>query len=543
MKRGKKILIIVIVIVALIVVGKLIIDASKKNSSDLGTSNLATAEVTRGSLKVTVSGNGKVEFLEREDLVAKTIATVSKVNVSDGDFVKKGDIIAQIDMSDIISAKQDELKILKNRIDLQQVSVKEQVRSLDEIKRIKDNTTVASDYTGILSEFTIRAGDNVLEDQRYGAIKDNSKVKLTLPFEKSQIANLKIGHRVNIYLIDYLDKDVKTQGEVVSIKNSQDGGQVIADVEVVLDLKDGFEAGANASFSVMVNGIVIPPLTTGKIEWIDTYTLNSKEKGRVKEVFVEQGDEITKGDIIFTLENKNIDLDIEKAQYALEGAQIELDNLNEQLRRLNNDLDDIIAESFIESPFDGRVSNLEIKQGDDTEIGTIIATVYSNAELVVPIQIDELDITKVEVGQSAEVRLDALQDGIFTGKVDDIAIEGVNTMGIGSFEVVIQLSDYKGIKPGMSANVEILISEKAHALILPIEAVRQVDDEYMVKIAKNDESQGADTVQEQMVLVKVGLVSDSFVEILEGLSEGDEVIIAGQEPSYDFMMPGMYIEQ
>lgn len=543
MKRGKKILIIVIVIVALIVVGKLIIDASKKNSSDLGTSNLATVEVTRGSLKVTVSGNGKVEFLEREDLVAKTIATVSKVNVSDGDFVKKGDIIAQIDMSDIISAKQDELKILKNRIDLQQVSVKEQVRSLDEIKRIKDNTTVASDYTGILSEFTIRAGDNVLEDQRYGAIKDNSKVKLTLPFEKSQIANLKIGHRVNIYLIDYLDKDVKTQGEVVSIKNSQDGGQVIADVEVVLDLKDGFEAGANASFSVMVNGTVIPPLTTGKIEWIDTYTLNSKEKGRVKEVFVEQGDEITKGDIIFTLENKNIDLDIEKAQYALEGAQIELDNLNEQLRRLNNDLDDIIAESFIESPFDGRVSNLEIKQGDDTEIGTIIATVYSNAELVVPIQIDELDITKVEVGQSAEVRLDALQDGIFTGKVDDIAIEGVNTMGIGSFEVVIQLSDYKGIKPGMSANVEILISEKAHALILPIEAVRQVDDEYMVKIAKNDESQGADTVQEQMVLVKVGLVSDSFVEILEGLSEGDEVIIAGKEPSYDFMMPGMYIEQ
>ncbi len=545
MKRGKKIIIIVLVVAALIIVGKLIIDGSQRLPGNLDNSNLAIAEVTRGNLNVTVSGNGKAEFSEREELIAETIGEISKVNVVDGDPVKKGDVLAQIDMSDAISAKEDEIKQLKNGINIQQVNVKEKARELDEIRKTKDNITITSSYTGILSELSVRVGDNMSTDQRFGAINDNSKVKLTLQFEKGKIENLKLGHKVNVYLIDYLDKDVKTSGEVISITNSQDGGQVIADVEVILEGKDGFEAGANASFSVIANDTLVPPLRTGKIEWIDTYKLTSSESGKVKEVFVEQGDDISKGDAIFVLENKNIDLDIEKAQYVLDGAQIELDSLNEQLSRLNDDLNDLHADSLIESPIDGTVSDLDIAEGDDIKVGKVIAVVSTYSKVMIPIQIDELDITQVKVGQSAEVTLDAFERKTFVGTVDKVAIEGLNNMGIGSFEVVIRLSDSDSeeIKPGMSANVEILVSEKADTLLLPIEAVRKIDGQYMVNIVKRDVIEGTDINQEDMIPVKVGLVSDSFVEILEGLSEGDEVIIAGQGPNYDnMMMPGMYIE-
>jgi HlyD family secretion protein len=547
MKRTKKIIIIAIAIAVLLLIGKIIIDASRNLPGEFDSSNLAIAEVIRGDLKVTVSGNGQAEFSEKKEIFTHASGEISRVNVADGDYVIKGDVMAEMDLSDIISAKEDEIKQLKNKIDIQNLNVKEQARNLDDIRNTKESITVTSPYSGILSELTVRVGDNMQTDQRFGAINDNSKVKITLPFDKNKITTLESGHRVYVYLIDFLDKDVKTLGEVVSITNSQDGGQVIADVEVVLDGKEGFEAGANASFSVLAHDTVVPPLRTGKIEWIDSHTLISSERGRVKEVLVEQGDEISKGDAICVLENKNIDLDIEKAQYALEGAQLELDILNEQLNRLKEELEDLIADSLIEAPINGVVSNLFIEEGDDIKAGTSIAVVSSDSELVIPVEIDELDIAEVKEGLPAEITLDALGRQIFEGTVDKIAIEGINKWGVGSFEVVIRLSesDSKRIKPGMSANVEIIVSEKADTLLLPIEAVRKIDDLYMVNLKRTELTESPNAVPsaaDNMVPIKVGLASASYVEILEGLSEGDEVIITGQGPNYDYMMPGFYVE-
>lgn len=547
MKRTKKIIIIAIAIAVLLLIGKIIIDASRNLPGEFDSSNLAIAEVIRGDLKVTVSGNGQAEFSEKKEIFTHASGEISRVNVADGDYVIKGDVMAEMDLSDIISAKEDEIKQLKNKIDIQNLNVKEQARNLDDIRNTKESITVTSPYSGILSELTVRVGDNMQTDQRFGAINDNSKVKITLPFDKNKITTLESGHRVYVYLIDFLDKDVKTLGEVVSITNSQDGGQVIADVEVVLDGKEGFEAGANASFSVLAHDTVVPPLRTGKIEWIDSHTLISSERGSVKEVLVEQGDEISKGDAICVLENKNIDLDIEKAQYALEGAQLELDILNEQLNRLKEELEDLIADSLIEAPINGVVSNLFIEEGDDIKAGTSIAVVSSDSELVIPVEIDELDIAEVKEGLPAEITLDALGRQIFEGTVDKIAIEGINKWGVGSFEVVIRLSesDSKRIKPGMSANVEIIVSEKADTLLLPIEAVRKIDDLYMVNLKRTELTESPNAVPsaaDNMVPIKVGLASASYVEILEGLSEGDEVIITGQGPNYDYMMPGFYVE-
>lgn len=547
MKRTKKIIIIAIAIAVLLLIGKIIIDASRNLPGEFDSSNLAIAEVIRGDLKVTVSGNGQAEFSEKKEIFTHASGEISRVNVADGDYVIKGDVMAEMDLSDIISAKEDEIKQLKNKIDIQNLNVKEQARNLDDIRNTKESITVTSPYSGILSELTVRVGDNMQTDQRFGAINDNSKVKITLPFDKNKITTLESGHRVYVYLIDFLDKDVKTLGEVVSITNSQDGGQVIADVEVVLDGKEGFEAGANASFSVLAHDTVVPPLRTGKIEWIDSHTLISSERGRVKEVLVEQGDEISKGDAICVLENKNIDLDIEKAQYALEGAQLELDILNEQLNRLKEELEDLIADSLIEAPINGVVSNLFIEEGDDIKAGTSIAVVSSDSELVIPVEIDELDIAEVKEGLPAEITLDALGRQIFEGTVDKIAIEGINKWGVGSFEVVIRLSesDSKRIKPGMSANVEIIVSEKADTLLLPIEAVRKIDDLYMVNLKRTELTESPNAVPsaaDNMVPIKVGVASASYVEILEGLSEGDEVIITGQGPNYDYMMPGFYVE-
>jgi HlyD family secretion protein len=260
-------------------------------------------------------------------------------------------------------------------------------------------------------------------------------------------------------------------------------------------------------------------------------------------VLKEAGEKVSKGEVILRLENKNIGLDMEKAQYSQESAQLELDNLREQLEQLKEDLEALNTDSLIQSPIDGVISNLAIEAGDQIKAGTVTAVVSNSSELVVPVQIDELDISKVKEGQSAEITLDALEGKTFTGTVDKVAVEGTNENGIGSFEVIIRIPDPKEIKPGMSANVEILVSEKTDTLILPIEAVQKTDGEYMVMRKSDSEAaegqRGRISNRQDMVPVKLGLVSDSYVEIVEGLSEGDEVLITGQEQTTNQMFPGM----
>lgn len=548
MKRGKKLLIVGLIILAIVVVGGLArnyFNAQYAEFEKMRIDNMASVKVSRGDLRVTVAGNGKIEFSEKKEITAKTAGEISRVNVKGGKQVKKGDVLAEIDLSDEVSTKSDEIKLLENRIKLQGVGVKEQSRNLDDLQETRDNTIIVAPQTGIISELFVKVGDTLYSDQRIGSIDDNNKLKLTLPFENEKVERIQTGQTVYVYLIDYLDKDIKTIGKVISVTNSQDSGQVVANVEVVLKGEEGYEAGENASFSLNANGIIIPPLRTGKLEWIDAYTLNSNGSGKVKEVLKDAGDEVLEGEPILVLENKNIDLDIEKARYNQEGAQLEYDSLIEQMNNLKEDLQKLKTDSIIEAPIDGIVSNLEFEAGDEIMAGTVFGVVSTSSGFVVPIQIDELDISKVKEGQSAEITLDALEDKTFNGIVDEIAVEGVNTTGIGSFEVVIKISDAGEMKPGMSANVEILVAEKKDTLILPIEAVRKSGDYYTVmkkmkETNNSDEDRHDESLNGQdLSPITLGLVSDSYVEVLKGLSEGDEVVVAGQEQNMNYMMPGM----
>ena len=90
MKRTKKIIIIAIAIAVLLLIGKIIIDASRNLPGEFDSSNLAIAEVIRGDLKVTVSGNGQAEFSEKKEIFTHASGEISRVNVADGDYVIRG---------------------------------------------------------------------------------------------------------------------------------------------------------------------------------------------------------------------------------------------------------------------------------------------------------------------------------------------------------------------------------------------------------------------------------------------------------------------
>lgn len=132
--------------------------------------------------------------------------------------------------------------------------------------------------------------------------------------------------------------------------------------------------------------------------------------------------------------------------------------------------------------------------------------------------VSEIDVARVRVGQKATITVDALPGKTFTGKVVGINRTGVVNSGVCSYPVTLQFDTPSDESlPNMAANASIITDSKDNVLLLPVNAVKTVRGETVVTVLRNGE--------ENQLPVVVGLSSDTRVEIVSGLGEGDEVVV------------------
>lgn len=145
----------------------------------------------------------------------------------------------------------------------------------------------------------------------------------------------------------------------------------------------------------------------------------------------------------------------------------------------------------ITAPDDGTITTLSVLPGERVQIGQTVAhlTNYSNFETVAAI--DEMDIPKVSVGQTATVTVSAIPDQTFTGTVTAIANEGTSTNGVSTFNVTVHIDKPAGLKVGMSTQANILTASKDNALYVPVDAVHSFNGQKFVLLATNNGSQNS----------------------------------------------------
>lgn len=184
-------------------------------------------------------------------------------------------------------------------------------------------------------------------------------------------------------------------------------------------------------------------------------------------------------------------------------------------------------DSSIYAPISGTIISLEVEEGDALNQNKNIAIISDLSDLEVVIQIDELDISKIKIGQDAILTSQAFPSEEYKGVVEGIAYEGSSNNGIATFDVTIKLDDIKDLRPGMTVNAEIVTESRENVLLLPIEAVQLRGNKNMVMM-KSEES--TENGMPNMVPVEIGLVSEDYVEIISGLNENDIVVYAKAIP-------------
>lgn len=274
--------------------------------------------------------------------------------------------------------------------------------------------------------------------------------------------------------------------------------------------------------------------------------------GRLAWVGVKKGDRVKKWQGIASLDQRTVQKNLEKElndylktrwdfQGNRETYNVTTDNLDRYtltpaVRRLldksqfdlNNSVLDVELQavvkefSSIASPFSGLVTNVSLPNpGINVTGGSVVATVIDPDSMYFEAQIDEVDISKIKIGASVELTLDAYPEEVIDAKIISIDFSPVSLSGGGTgYAVKISLpsqtSDFK-FKLGLNGNADIIMVKLDEALILPPAAVSQKDGQWAVKVR-----QGKQVVERT---IEVGWETENKVEIKSGLTAGDQVVV------------------
>lgn len=498
--RKKRKFIITLVIVLAVVISVITLAVvllrktvnSKVSSSD--GSEVQSAEVTVGNISTTVSGSGTLTAEDVEELEILSSLEIVDYYVETGDYVEKGDLIATVTKASLLTAMsevQDELDAMDEELE---------DASGDEV-----SSSVTAGAAGRVKKIFAESGDDVV----------------TTMYENGSLMLLSLD--------GYMSVEVTTEN-------------LTAGDTVTVTLSDGsteeglVEKAANGSAVILVtdNGTTYGDTVTvydSEENEIGTGTLGIHSQmaivgyaGTVSSISVSENESVSAGETVLKLTDTETSANYDAL--LKERAAVE-----EQL----NDLIKIYKEGGVCATISGVIESLDetdtsssdmyAAQGTASSSTVTAATISSDAGMDITISVDETDILSLSVGQEATVSIDSIGEDTYKGTVTEVNTTATSASGVTAYSAVVNIEKTEDMLSGMSASVVITIEGSENAMLIPIEALHQTSSSAYV-YTEYDESTGEFSGMQE---VTIGLSNSTYVEIKEGLSEGDTVYYTESE--------------
>ena len=255
-----------------------------------------------------------------------------------------------------------------------------------------------------------------------------------------------------------------------------------------------------------------------------------------------EGDRVVKNQRLGSFELPDLQSQIDNARLSVRNAELSLSDAQEGLRVAQ----DLLEDYTITSPIDGTVIEKNYKAGDNIDPSAAaqgqsayMAVIYDMSQLTFDMNVSELDVSQLKVGQSVTFTSDALEGKTFTGHVDKININGTTLNGSTNYPVTIVVDDGEGLYPGMNVSAEILVEEIGEVLSIPVEAVQRGNTVLVAPPeALNDKGELIDPTKLESRPVELGRGDSENIEVLSGLAEGETLFIPNMASSAMSMMMG-----
>lgn len=465
-----------------------------------------TATVTRGDMESIVDGSGAITSSESRKVYSKASAEVLTVLHEEGDFVKEGDVLATLDASNLDASVKG-----------QQIAIEQAKLSISSIQKQIADLTIVANATGYVSNLMIAEGSYVTNAMQVCDVVEEGAFEIVLPFPYNEANKITIGNAAKVQLIQNFAMLDGTVTKVSEMRKLATGSSQVVDITIKVPTTGYSLAGASAKGEIMVNGTRQISTEASTFTSVTSNTVRAKSMGTVEKLNVYEGKHVNVGDVIAVLNNEDLNT-------SLKNANLSLQSLTTQYASIQDQLDYYV----IKAPMSGTITNQTMKVGDMIAAGMSVATIANQDVFEFQIPIDELDIAKLNENEEVRVSIDALAETEkepLMGKITKLPLEGVATAGVTEYYVTIQIPGDERIRIAMNATAKIVTSSHKDVLMVPVDAVTKENEASYVTILLEDGTT-------ERIQVELGDRNVSYVEIKNGLTEGQRVVVPQLNDSY-----------
>jgi len=471
----KPIFIITIIILAIILGGYFYFFSGKETSPEF-------VVVKKGNIVQEVSVTGNVKPVKNVGLAFEKTGRISSVLADIGSYVYSGDVLAREDSSELSSqlekAKADS-ETQKAELNKSKVALDNYYSAIPNI--LNDAYTKADD--AVRKQVDVFFTDGESDTPKLNFITTDSQAQTD-----SQNGRLASRYELNSW-----------RGELGALNSTS------------YDELDLALSKSKSHLEIIRNFLLSAMDALGKAYGVAQSTLDSN-KANVTTARTNVNTALT------NINNQKQYIYSQKAVIASEEASVK------SYEAAVKNIEVQIAKTVLRSPINGMVTKQDAKVGEIAAANTVLVSVLSSIyeiEAYVP----EVDISKVKIGDASRITLDAYgRDVAFKAKVT--AIDPAETVieGVATYKTTLQfVSNDKPVKSGMTANLDILATEKDNTLIIPQRAVTSRNGDKFVNLY--DSSAKDDNIKEVKIITGIR-GSDGNIEVLDGLKEGDKLVIS-----------------
>lgn len=511
----KKFLIILVILAVIIGGGYAWFTYRAQKAQEEMMANLQTAEVDYGTLTATIGATGVVHSNQAAQLAWQTSGTVEQVGTQVGDEVNADQVLAALLETS-----------LSQNIILAQADLVSARKALDDLMNSQLQQAQA-----------LQAVENARK-----ALEDLLNPELQQAMALQAIADAQ-------QAVDYYERQVNNLQTTASQTNIDAAQAQVTITKDALDrAKEKFEPYANKPETNLTRATLQAKLSEAQQQYDFAVRQLNALTGTAgdTEIAVAQANLATSQAqfVEAQREYERIKDGPSEADVALLEAQLEEAEREYERIKDGPDPDDIavaeariaaaeatVNQAVIKAPFDGVITMVDVKPGDQANPGTAVFRVDDLSRLLVDLEVSEVDINQIKEGQEVTMSFDAILAKEYHGEVVDVALVGNNIAGVVNFTVTIELLDAdEEVRPGMTSAVNIVINQIDEALLIPNRAVRVVDGERVVYTLKNG--------MLEPVQITLGASSDLYSEVIDGeLEAGDTLVLNPPSTTLNFGGP------
>lgn len=489
---------IAVVAAAAVLVAVIVPRRSRSASADLA---YTQEKLGRRDIVNVYDGSGTINAADSYTVKSLVTGTVLTADFELGDSIEKGDVLYTIDISDV-----------ENNLASAQLSVEQAQRNYDDIA---DMQNVRTRISGEVSSFAVAAGDAVQAGQTVATIRDTSVMLLAVDFPAAEAQNFVAGQAAQVMP----DTTFETlNGTIRSVSGADPSGDAsLMTCTVTIAVPNAGSLTTAQAAVAQVNGV--SSLNSAHFTYQREETVVAAASGTVSELCVKEGSTVRQDDVILRITGKDLDKQTKNAADSLRAAELQMSSAEKT-----------ISHYTIDAPISGTIVDKKVKAGDklsanDTAMQNL-CTIYDMSYLEMKLNVDELKIRSLEVGQEVDITADAVPGETYKGVISSILVAGTTANGSTSYPVTVRIDDMGELLPGMNATAKITTASVKNVLALPNAAL--VRGSYVLVTKDSPSAANAETsmtAPDGYVYVKVttGISDDDYIEVKSGLQEGDTI--------------------